>query len=545
MYKLREPQEIVLKKIRQAVGAGHKKILVSAPTGFGKTILTYEICRSAIAMNNRVLFTAHRIQLAMQSRGVFSSLSPSYLQGNSEGYDPTKLLTVGTLQTILNREIEAPKIIIIDEVHYAYESKLIQSLFTRFPDAIFIGLSATPVDDRGYLLEGFDAIIDDYQTSHLIKLGWLVPFKIYSPIKLNLSAVPLSGVDYKQDELLEVVNKDDITNSIVENYIKYGEMRKFICFAINKAHAFELEKAFTKTNHKVRVITADTKDDERALYLSELNIHKIDGLINIEILTAGFDEPTLSCVILACPTKSWKKFIQCCGRGIRLSGKSLEDSILNGKSDCILLDCAGAIEEHGMPDAVRKFIFGKKISRVLDRELDIDDNIDKRKEMALPKEKQVYLRRIGSLLDLYDGKVYTKESDLQDDVNSFLEKTDFFWWRQNSGKMFKDGRWVHFASKSGLPDCTTFYKATSLYVGIELKLPHGRLTPHQKQTLPEMAQRNVLFFIAESVFDVYKIIEFVESHVTENEDSIIINKAIYNLFPREIELRNKLNLNNS
>jgi len=540
---LRNPQQQVFDKIRQSISAGHKRILVSAPTGFGKTILSYEICKNAIEKNNRVVFTSHRIQLAGQSRKKFEPLNPAYLQGNSAGYNENSLLLVATIQTLINREVPTPKIVIIDEIHYAYKSELIQSLFVRFPDAIFIGLSATPVDDRGYLLEGFDCIIDDFQTADLISLGWLVPFEIYSPVQVDLSNVKLSGSDYDNEELEKAINKEDITNSIVENYLKYGENRKFLCFAVNKKHASELELAFYKNKIDVRVIDADTPSKTREHFLHEYKAGKIKGLINIEILTAGFDEPTLSCIILACPTKSWKKFIQCCGRGIRLNGNSIEESILNGKQNCVLLDCSNAISEHGMPDARRNFIFGKKISRVIDRELEIDNDLESRKSIEnLPEEKRVFLKKIGSLLDLYDGKVYKKESELQDDVNSFLAKTDFFWWRQNSGKMFKDGRWVHFASKSGLPDNTVFYKNSSFFFGIELKLPNGRLTEHQKQTLPEMIQRGVLFFIAESVYDVFKIFEFVEKNIEETEDNFIVNKNIYNLFEREIELRKKLKL---
>ena len=91
------------------------------------------------------------------------------MQGDSEGYNKESLLLVATLQTLLNTEIEDPKIVLIDEVHYAYESDYIQSLFLRFPKAIFIGLSATPTDDKNFLLDGFDTIIDDYQTDDLQK----------------------------------------------------------------------------------------------------------------------------------------------------------------------------------------------------------------------------------------------------------------------------------------------------------------------------------------------------------------------------------------
>jgi len=200
MYQLREPQNIVLSKITDNVKLGHKKILVSAPTGFGKTILSYQICKQALQKNNRVLFTSHRIGLAEQSRDKFESLKTSYLQGDSEGYDKDYGLLVATLQTLANTEILEPKIVIIDECHYGYESNYIQSLFIKWPKAIFIGLSATPTDDKNYLLDGFDAIIDDYQTADLINLGWLVPAKIYCPVTLDLSNIKISATtnDYQE-----------------------------------------------------------------------------------------------------------------------------------------------------------------------------------------------------------------------------------------------------------------------------------------------------------------------------------------------------------
>ena len=224
---------------------------------------------------------------------------------------------------------------------------------------------------------------------------------------------------------------------------------------------------------------------------------------------------------MASPTKSWRKYIQAVGRGVRLHP---------GKDKCIFLDCANAIDEHGLPTDKRKFIFKAKISRIIDRELNIENYEGIKTSEVIPEHKKMFLRKIGSLLDLYDGKIYTKENDLQDDVNRFLEKTDWFWWRQNSGKMFRDNRWIHFASKSGLPDSTLFYNMSSIYIGIELKLRgKGRLTDHQKQTLPEMVQKGCFVFFAHSVYEVYQIIKHVEINVNISNDGVFVKNSIYNL----------------
>ena len=545
-YKLRLPQEDVKSQIALAVGSGHKKILVMAPTGFGKTILAYDIIKGAISKGNKVLFTAHRITLAEQSAKKFSRLDPQYLQGENKDFDDNYSLLVATIQTLSSSNIAPPKIIIIDEVHYAYESHLIQSLFDKFPDAIVIGLSATPVDNKGYLLDGFDKIIDTYQTKDLISMGWLTPFECYAPMSIDTSKARISKAtnDFVENDIEEIINDPIINESIVDNYIKHGQDRKFICFAVNHAHCIDLMSEFDRKGIPVEFIVATTKKKDRDSIFRRFASGQLKGIISIEILTAGFDDPTVSCVIMATATKAWKKYVQCAGRGIRLNGNSIEESIANGKSNCLFLDCCGNIEEHGMPDDRKELKFGVKISRVIDRELDLDFSNDARTSMddTLTEEKQVFLKKIGSLLDLYDGKVYTNESALQDDVNSFLKKTGYFWWRQTSGKAFMNGRWVHFASKSGLPDNSVMYAKTSIFIGMELKLPKGYLTKHQRVTLPEMIRAGVIVFICESVYDVYKAIEHIEMNVTVSDEGVFINNNIYNMPERQLELRKRLKL---
>jgi len=533
MYNLREPQQIVYDKIKKAITLGHKKILVMACTGFGKTILSHEIIKNANAKNNSVLFTSHRIALAKQTKDKFKSLDVDYLQGENNNFKHDYKCLVATIQTLNLTEIKQPKIVIIDECHYAYDSGLIQTIFDKFKGSIFICLTATPTDNNDCLLEGFDYMIDDYQTIDLIKLGWLVPFKSFAPFTAKTEQV--------NDE---IIIKEDINNSIVENYIKYGENRKFIVFASSKKHCYDLKESFKKYGLNTEIITADTTEKQREQILIDFKNNLIHGLISIEILTAGFDEPSVSCVIMATFTDQWKKYIQCAGRGIRLFGNTLEESIENGKPYCVFLDFFGNIERHNLPETRKEFKIKQQFSRIIDKEYILNSDVNQVKKAfeTITEEKKVFLKEVGKLLDLYENKVYAKESDLQEDVNNFLEKTNYFWWRQNSGKMFKDGRWVHFTSKHGLPDCTVFYNKSSLFFGLELKLPKGYLTEHQQKTLPEMVNKNVLFFICESVYHVYKAIEHIELNIIDNDELFIVKKEIYNLPEWQLMLRRKIKL---
>lgn len=513
MYKLREIQQKVYDKIREKTAIGNKKILVNAPTGFGKTILANEIIKNAISKKNSVVFTSHRITLAEQTRDKFIGIDVDFLQGNNKDFNEDYKCLVTTLQTLIKTEVKPPKIIIIDEVHYGYNSKLIQNLFSRFPNSIVIGLSATPVDDNDCILEGFDCIIDDYQTIDLINLGWLVPLKCFAPFNIPIC----------EDDNVT----DDINRSIVNQYLELGEDRRFICFASSKKHCEQLRTAFMPVS--VEIITAETPKQLRDKYLLDFKHGLIKGLISIEILTAGFDEPSLSCVILATKMSAWKKYIQCCGRGLRLFGNSMQESIKNGKSDCIILDFCGNIETHNLPEIRKDFKTKLKFSKAIDKYLSLDfyDKESKLKYEKITIEKSIFLKKISNILDIYEGKIYKKESELQEDVNNFLKKTGYFWWRQNSGVAFIDCRWVHFASKNGLPDCTVFYKNTSVFFGIELKLPNGTFTKHQKETLPEMDKQKVLYFVCQSVFDVFRAICHIEKNFIDRENFYLVKKSIY------------------
>ena len=187
MLQLRDYQKKLVNRIYEEAKKGNKKILLLAPTGSGKTVMAKCIIDSCLNKGNRALFTVPRINLIDQTAKYFDDYS--ILQADDPRFDISKNLQIAMIQTLLNREINAPNIVIIDEIHYSYDGKLIQSIFERFPNAIFIGLSATPVDDNGYLLDGFDAYIDDYQMKELIDENWLVPVDSYSCLNLDLSNV--------------------------------------------------------------------------------------------------------------------------------------------------------------------------------------------------------------------------------------------------------------------------------------------------------------------------------------------------------------------
>ena len=256
MIKLRPLQEKVISKIYEEFGKGHKKVLLMAPTGFGKTIIAKYLIDLCVEKSNRALFTVPRINLIGQTASKFNPENVGIIQGNDYRFDDSKPIQIATIQTLQNREITEVQFVIFDEIHYSYEGVQIQSIFKRFPNALFLGMSATPVDDRGYLLEGWDSIIDDFQICDVIDAGFLVPVENYSCLNLDLDNVKKRAGEYVESELEPIVIKEPILQSIYDNYILHANRTKFICFAVNKKHGEAITKLFNDNGVKCSFVGA-------------------------------------------------------------------------------------------------------------------------------------------------------------------------------------------------------------------------------------------------------------------------------------------------
>ena len=537
---------------------GKKKVLIMLPTSAGKTIIAKSIIQDCLNKGYNVLFTVPWIVLAEQTYNEFKEFGASVIMGTDKRYNSDAKLQIGSLLTVKNREITPPNVIICDETHFGYKTDMIQSLLTRFPNSYVIGLSATPIDNKGWLLEGFQAYFDKYQTEDLQKLGFSAKPIVYSPVSVDLSGVSINNNgEFNEKELENAVIKEHLLKTVVENYIKLGQDRKFIAFGTTQRHAELLTQAFRDRKINVGYIDSRTPKKERDNILSDFAENKIKGLVNINILTAGFNMPDVACLVDAAPTMILSKYIQRVGRAGRISA---------GKSDYIYIDCANNVELHDMPDKRREFKFKPMVSRVIDRKLGLSDEIERNPEKhEVIAEKMVELRRIGRFLDKYEGKVYKLEKELQEDVMSYLSKTSIFHFRQNSGvaqygwalkkelsdfsKVFHgdlsavsrfvefitrgQARFIRFTSKSGLADISCFLDC--LYFGIELKMPHGKLTAHQQETIPEQISKGILIFFAESVIDIFDIISWVEKHW----DGSRMDRRIYDLYDNQIAYYHK------
>ena len=240
--KPRPYQQDIIKKTLETT----KSTLIQLPTGGGKTIISKEIAIGLINnFNKKILFIAPKIVLMEQTLETFKGLKPQKVHGYNNKFDKDHHILISTLQTASRRNSLNPDVIIIDEIHFGYEKKMLNKIMEYNQKARIIGLSATPYDENGYPLKGFDVIINDYDLTYMIKNKYLVPLRSYILVKPDLSNVSIIAGDYELNQLSEAVSKNTVIMEIVTTSKPYIEKSlKTIVFAVDINHAELLKTAF-------------------------------------------------------------------------------------------------------------------------------------------------------------------------------------------------------------------------------------------------------------------------------------------------------------
>lgn len=344
----------ICERLNACIGAGQRRSLVVVRTAGGKTIIAVEMIRQAIERGEKVLVVVHTTELIDQTSGKLIGYDPSlgdhaFIKAGR----PTRLLApiqVASVQTLHARVFRSRKIdlqrfglIVIDEAHHA-RAKTYQQIVDAFPDAIVIGLTATPCrgDGRG-LGNIFDSLVLGPSFDELEAAGRLVRSRIFAPARPDLQGVRVDGKkhDYDESQLAAVMDKQTLVGDIVTHHLRHGEGRRTVCFATGVKHSVHIRDEFRANGILAEHIDGKTPKDERSAILAKLSAGEIQVVCNCMVLTEGWDQPEVSCLILARPTKRLGMYIQMVGRVLRTA---------TGKTDAVILDHAGAVFEHGFPE---------------------------------------------------------------------------------------------------------------------------------------------------------------------------------------------------
>ena len=317
MRTLREDQSGALARLRDAVGRGARRVMMQAPTGYGKTVLAAAIIGNALAKGKRVLFTVPAIALVDQTVESFWSQGIrdiGVIQAQHAMTDWSKPVQIASVQTLQKRNLPRADVVLIDEAHKwfrFYEKWFLAEDWKNIP---IIGLSATPWT-KG-LGRYYQELIVAGTTKAMIDEGILSPFRVFAPSHPDLKGVRTLAGDFHEGDLSDAMNKAPLIADVVTTWQRLGEGRPTLCFAVDRAHAKHLQQQFEAAGIPCGYQDAHTTDSERKEIKRKFHNGEFRIVCNVGTLTTGVDWD-VRCIIFARPTKSRMLFVQIAGRGLR------------------------------------------------------------------------------------------------------------------------------------------------------------------------------------------------------------------------------------
>ena len=310
--------------------------------------------------NQRVLILAHRKELLEQAGTILGDKDFCYYSASIGEKRMHKPVVIAGIQSIYNKPMptaeEAFDHIIIDECHRLSNERDGQywQLIDKLPNAKITGLSATPYRLKGGELS-WGEIVYEIGYAPLFDAGWLCKLtnKVPPSAVPNLADIQVVMNDYIANQLEEVMTDTKLMFAAVEKIKQYSPSRKScLIFCVSVKHAELLKWMMREYGiEDTAIVTGETSQTERGIIIEDFKQGKIKFLLNCEVLLEGFDAPRVDMIVCLRPTKSRGLWEQMIGRGIRMHAE---------KKDCLLLDMAGNLSEHGGFDAPRNFAKGKE-----------------------------------------------------------------------------------------------------------------------------------------------------------------------------------------
>lgn len=338
--ELRAYQREAIDAVIAARRAGVRRMVVCLPTGAGKTVIFSHLARLA---QKQVLVLAHREELLAQavdklSRALEGTRVVGLERGESRAPADAKVLVASLRSLHPDRigKVLAGRdlgLIIYDECHHAPAEDNLRVLrtigcFERDWPGTLLGFTATTQRGDGKGLDQvFEEIVYSKTLPDLIDAGFLAPlrgFRIATAADLTRL-----GADFDDEELAEAVDIQERNALVARSIQELARDRRTIAFCVTVGHARNLSKALNAIGVPAGIVHGEMKPADRQRALADFRAHKIHVLANVGVLTEGFDDPGVSCIAMARPTRSEGLYAQCVGRGTRLA---------EGKRDCLILD---------------------------------------------------------------------------------------------------------------------------------------------------------------------------------------------------------------
>ena len=355
---LRPRQTQLVERVLAALGQ-YGNTLAVAPTGSGKSLmLSAVIGRVLTEPDAKACILAHRTELTGQNRAKFMRVNPTLATSVFDAVDKSwsGSATFAMVQTLSRGsnldQMPTLDLLVIDEAHHATSPSyraVIERAQQRNPKLLLAGLTATPNRGDGTgLREVFSNVADQITLGEMIAAGHLVPprtFVIDVGAQEALGQVRRNAIDFDMDAVAAILNKQLITESVIANWKDKAAGRKTIIFCSTVAHADAVTQAFNAAGVPAGLIHGELVDAERKARLAAFETGDVQVLVNVAVLTEGYDYTPTSCVVLLRPSSYKSTLIQMVGRGLRTVDPEEFPGVL--KTDCVVLDFGTATLMHG------------------------------------------------------------------------------------------------------------------------------------------------------------------------------------------------------
>ncbi len=355
---LRPRQSLLVERTLAALHQ-HGNTLAVAPTGSGKTIMLSAVAGSMLAdPDAKACILAHRTELTGQNRAKFArvnpSLSTSVFDANEKSWSGRT--TFAMVQTLSRdnhiRAMPTLDLLVVDEAHHAASATyraVIDQVLGKNPDARICGLTATPNRGDGVgLREVFSNVADQITLGEMIASGHLVPprtFVIDVGAQDALARARKTATDFDMNEVAGILNKTVINDAVIKHWKERARERKTIVFCSTVAHAEAVCDSFIAAGVPAVLVHGELSDAQRKERLADFESGAAQVVVNVAVLTEGYDYTPTGCVVLLRPSSYKSTLIQMVGRGLRTVDPEEFPGVV--KTDCVVLDFGTATLMHG------------------------------------------------------------------------------------------------------------------------------------------------------------------------------------------------------
>lgn len=348
--QLRDYQADLIERARAAMRRS-RRVLLQAPTGAGKTALASHMAGAG----SRTFFICHRAELVAQTSFTFRKFGiPHSFVASGLPCDTTAQVFVCSIDTLKNRlaMLPVPKLLIWDECHHLGAAGW-QRVQEHYPESYHVGLSATPVRLDGKGLDAhFDELVPGPSVEWLIEQGHLSPYRAFAPSAPDMGGVRRSMGDYAKGETEKRMDKPKLIGDAIDHWRRLAGGRRTVGFAVTVAHSQHMAEQFNAAGIPAAHLDGGTPKAERRAIIEAYADGRIQVLFNVDLFGEGFDlsaiaqrDVTIDCVLQMRPTQSLGLHLQQVGRALRPAPGKV----------AIILDHAGNIQRHGLPDDPREW----------------------------------------------------------------------------------------------------------------------------------------------------------------------------------------------